>query len=127
MTRFIESCREFPMRAAYRIVGIAVSALGFAGFAGCGMGFQPGWANVPGLSKHLVFATVMSVILFLMLLSAGAALFAVPCSFSQKLIKRNYFGWGAFAFLILLWVVVSGVLCVGAFSSIRSSITHEWP
>jgi hypothetical protein len=128
MIRFIERCRELSMRTAVTILGISVSSLLAEGLVVCSLGFQPGWANGwPGASKHSVFAAFLSGALFLMLVSVGAAVFAVPCSLLQRLIKREYVGWGAFASLMLAWAVLATILSAGAFPALRASILKEWP
>ena len=128
MGQFIERCRELPMRTALKISGISVCAIFAEGLSACSMGFQSGWANGwPGISRDIVFAAFMSGVYFLMLMSAGAALFAVPCAFFQQCIKRNYIGWGAFMSLMLIWSIGAAILSAGEFPSLRSSITTELP
>jgi hypothetical protein len=128
MNRFIERFRELPTRAAFTILGISASMLLVEGFLVCGMGFQPGWANGwPGVSKHSVFAAFMSGAFFLMLVSVGAAVFAVPCSLLQRLMKRDFIGWGAFASLMLVCVILAAILSVSVFPALRANIVREWP
>ena len=128
MSQFNTRCRELPMRTALKIVIIAVAAFTAAVMSACGMGFQPGWANGwPGLSKHIGFASFMTMILCVMLLSAGAALFAVPCSLFQRFIKRSYVGWGMFISLMIVWAVVAVLIGIREFPSIRSDIAKDWP
>jgi len=128
MSQFTTRCRELPMRTALKIASIAVAAFTAAVALACGMGFQPGWANGwPGLSKHIVFTAFMTVILCVMLLSAGAALFAVPCSLFQRFIKRSYVGWGMFISLMIVWAIVAVLIGIRAFPSIRSAIANDWP
>src|SRR5438105_4571923 len=111
MNRFIERCRELPTRAAFTILGISASELLVEGFLVCVMGFQPGWANGwPSVSKHSVFAAFLSGAFFLMLVSAGAVVFAVPCSLLRRLIKRYYVGWGALASLMLVWAYLAAIV-----------------
>jgi hypothetical protein len=128
MNRFIERFRGLSTRAAFTILSISASTLLVEGFLVCGMGFQPGWANGwPGVSKHSVFAAFMSGAFFLMLVSVGAAVFAVPCSLLQRHIKRDFIGWGAFASLMLVCAIFAAILSVSVFPALRANIMKEWP
>ena len=128
MNRLIAACRDLPRRTAFRILGIAASSLLMEGFFVCGMGFQPGWANGwPGVSKHSVFAAVMAGAFFFMLVSVGAAVFAVPCSLLQRLVKRDFIGSGAFVSLLLVWAILAAILSASVFPAIRAGIMKEWP
>jgi hypothetical protein len=128
MNRLIARCRDLPMRTAFTILRIAASSLLMEGFFVCGMGFQPGWANGwPGVSKHSVFAAVMAGAFFFMLVSVGAAVFAVPCSLLQRLVKRDFIGWGAFVSLMLVWTMLAAILSASVFPPLKASITKEWP
>lgn len=120
--------REFPLWTALKIGSIPMATFTAALMSACGMGFQPGWANGwPGLLKHIVFATFMSMILCVMLLSAGAALVAVPCSLVQRFINRNFLGWGMLISLMIVWAMVAVLIGILAFPSIRSDNANAWP
>lgn len=102
------------------------SILALAYIAGS-MAFQPGWANGLPISKHTVFAAVMSSFLFMMLMSAGAALFVFPCAYLERALKREFVGWRALTLIVVLVSMLSAILTWCAFPAIRGSIAAEWP
>jgi hypothetical protein len=128
MTPSIERYRQFPIRTAYGIFAISTAAIFVEAILVCCLGFAPGWANGWGsISKHTVFATFFSGAVLVMIVTAGTALLAFPCSLLQRLIKRDFLGWGAFASLVLVCAVVAVIFCVGIFPDVRRSIAKEWP
>jgi hypothetical protein len=124
---FAELFREFPMRTAIVIGALAVFAILGQALVACCLAFQPGWANGFSVSKYTVFATVMSGIVFMMLMSGGAAVLAVPCAWFERRIKHAYAGWWAFALLMLLLSAVAVYTAWRTYPTIRAGIAADWP
>jgi len=127
MARFINEFRELSPRTSFFVAGFSVAALFAQVFVACCMGFQPGWANGLPVSKHSAFAAVMSGFFFMMLMSAGAAVFVIPCAYFERAIEQEFAGWWAFALLILLFSLLATFLTWNAFPVIRASIAADWP
>ncbi len=134
MRRTADLFEELSPRTAFLVAAFSVSAIfGQALIAFC-MGFQPGWANGwPGISKHSVFAAVMSAFLFMMLMSAGFAVFVIPCAYLERTVKRKFtwwrgfpLGWRAVALFTLGFSLLAAFLSLSAFPVIRASVATEW-
>ena len=122
---------EFPLRTGYQILGLSVCMLGCEAVIMFGMGFQPAWAasvGFPlGISKHVVFAVWACAMLTVMMVTAGAGVLAVACSHLQQMLRLKYIGWGGFAFLFVVWIVVATFVCSQPYPSFYASIVHDWP
>jgi hypothetical protein len=127
MARFTDLFRELPPRTALFIAGFSVSVLFVQAFIACCMAFQPGWANGLPVSKHSVFAAVMSGFVFTMAMSAGAGVFVIPCAYFERATKRKFAGWWAFLILILAYSLLAAFLSWNAYPTIRAGIAAEWP
>jgi hypothetical protein len=98
------------------------------GFQGIGLWFQPGWANGwPGLSKHDVWAAGMTVLVWLLAVCGGAAVFVLIGGILQAAMRRDYAGWTAFALLMVAWLLICTNAVICRFSGVRATIAHEWP
>jgi hypothetical protein len=107
------------------------SLLALAGelFFGFGLAFNPGWANgwPFGLTIHSVFSAGMSLLLFLILVTAAALIGAIvgaACSYFGAGLRRGravYAGW------LVCCCVLALVASLWAFREIYASTLEMWP
>lgn len=116
-------------KAWLAIVAGAILALGPELFLGFALAFSPGWANCwpLGLTVHTVWAAGMSVVFFLLLMTAavgsGAVFGAVCCDFgvSRRRVLVAYIAWLACSLVLAL------LLCCWGFSGVYASALEMWP
>ena len=93
-----------------------------------GMGFQPGWANgwPMDISKHLVFASFVTIVFAVVSISGASALFIWLGFVAEQIAKRPFVGW--MTFLVVLMLVAASVLlaCPLVYSVVHADIVREW-
>src|SRR5687767_10604613 len=98
MFRFKARFRRLQSETASTVRWYAALLLIAHACCACPFGFNPGWANGwPGVSKHTVFAAASAMLLFTMIVTLGVAIFIVPCSYFERVVQRDFVGWGTFA------------------------------
>lgn len=116
-------------KAWLAIAGWSLLVLEGEGFLGLVLAFSPGWANgwPFRLTIHPVWSTGMSVLLFLLLVTAGVGIGAVACAGCQR------FGIGPrrARVLYMIWLACSAILAAlashWAFGVIHASTREMWP
>jgi hypothetical protein len=112
--------------ALLSVVGAAIGGMALTMLVG--MGFQPGWANgwPMGISKHVVFASFVTIIFVIVSVSLASALLIWLGVFVEQIAKRPFVGWMTF-FAVLL-VVTVGVLLASphVYAVIHAGIVREW-
>lgn len=108
------------------IVAIAVAGMAVVNFVG--MGFQPGWANgwPMGISKHVVFASFVTIVFTVVSVSASSALFIWLGFFAEQITKRSFVGWMSFLVVVLLMTVCVLLACPYVYSVVHADIIREW-
>ncbi len=107
---------------------VAAATVGMALTMLVGMGFQPGWANgwPMGVSKHVVFASFVTIVFAVVGVSASAALFVWLSFFAQQLTQRPFVGWLSFFVVLLLMTVCVLLACPYVYSVVHADIVREW-
>jgi hypothetical protein len=105
------------------------AVLVFEVYTGCGMSFNPGWANgwPFGMTIHAVFSTAMSGLSFLMLVTASVfagSLIAACCATIG--VGDRYIRLGFIA-LMICCTVAAAILTRLCFMEIYASTFKAWP
>ncbi len=93
-----------------------------------GMGFQPGWANgwPMGISKHVVFASFVTIIFAVSSVSGAAAVLVMLCSVAERISKRSFVGWPSFLVVLFLVFVTVLMACPRVYAIVHMCIVQEW-
>ncbi len=93
----------------------------------CGMGFQPGWANGWGVSKHLVFAAFVTGMVAVTATSFSVAVLLPIGYLAQVLTRKPFVGWLSFAALLAIALVVVLTVCPRVYQAVHAEIVCAWP
>ena len=90
------------------------------------MGFQPGWANGWPVSKHVVFASFVTAMLVVGVVSLVTTVLVMLCFAFGRFAKRPYVGWSSFFLVLLLLLTVIAASIPGAYAIVHAAIAQDW-
>jgi hypothetical protein len=125
----VANLREMPAEVASKLLCRSIGLLACEALIVCVLVFQSAWANSwpVGISKHDIFASFMTGMAVLVLLTAEAAVL-VPIGFeAEQVFRRPYVAWGSFLILMTVALIVDVAVSPRVFGAIRAAIAADWP
>jgi len=118
--------KEMTLRTAWWLFRGSLIVLAFQTMMVCSCGFAPGWADLPGLSKHTVFAGWMTGMLLLAQIAAATGLLAPLCAGLNRAVRKDYIAWSSFLILMVVALLAALYVCSRTYPVFRASIAEEW-
>lgn len=104
---------------AFGIFGLSMTVLVL-------MGFQPGWANGWPVSKHTVFASFVSIMLFLGFVSLVTSVLIMLCYGVQYFANYPFVGWLTFLLALSLVILATAASAPGVYAIVHAAIVQDW-
>ncbi|MDB5342428.1 MAG: hypothetical protein JWP89_805 [Schlesneria sp.] len=118
------SAQQWP-----RFALLSFAVLACEVYTGFGISFNPGWANgwPFGITIHVVFSTVMSVLSFLILMTASSFVGSLIASCFAAIGVGDRHLRPAFILLIICCTAPAAILAQMCFMEIYASTFKMWP
>ena len=121
-----ERWRQLDAGDAGRIAIVSFGSFGLSMTILVCMGFQPGWANGWPVSKHVVFASFVTAMLVVGVVSLVTTVLVMLCFAFGRYAKRPYVGWSSFFLVLLLLLTVIAASIPGAYAIVHAAIAQDW-